>query len=108
MTLVVDRSIKKAKVREQGEDWDNPLPLSFSNIVMDMQVRPKNVLFGKTDDWGLEEDDVIFRDGEPMPFIAFSNRVHERLVQPWEHSVVVKILRHNLGYCVLLARLKLI
>ena len=105
MTLAVDRSIKKAKFREQGEDGDNPAPPSFADIVMEMQARPENVRFGKTDDWDLEEDDVIFTDEEPMPFIAFSNRVHECLAQPWEHSVVVKILGRNLGYRMLLAHL---
>ncbi|XP_052289938.1 uncharacterized protein LOC127899844 [Citrus sinensis] len=106
MTSAVDRSTKKKKFREQGEDGDNPSPPSFADIVMKMQARPENVLFGKTDDWDLEEDDVIFRDEEPMPFIAFSNRVHERLAQPWEHSMVVKILGSNLGYRLLLTRLK--
>ena len=71
-----------------------------------MKARSENVLFGKTEDWDLEEDDVIFRDEEPMPFIAFSNRVHERLAHPWVHFVVVKILGRNLGYHVLLTRLK--
>ncbi|KAH9698593.1 DUF4283 domain-containing protein [Citrus sinensis] len=106
ITSAVDHSTKKTKFREQGEDGDNPLPPSFADIVMKMQARSENVLFGKTEDWDLEEDDVIFRDEEPMPFIAFSNRVHERLAHPWEHSVVVKILGRNLGYRVLLTRLK--
>ncbi|KAH9725904.1 DUF4283 domain-containing protein [Citrus sinensis] len=106
ITSAVDRSTKKTEFWEQGEDGDNPLPPSFADIVMKMQARSENVLFGKTEDWDLEEDDVIFRDEEPMPFIAFSNRVHERLAHPWEHSVVVKILGRNLGYRVLLTRLK--
>lgn len=41
-----------------------------------------------------------------MPFIAFSDRVQQRLVKPYVHSVVVKILGWNLGYRVLMARLK--
>ena len=106
MTSAVDRSTKKTKFREQEEDEDNPSPPSFADIVMKMQTRSENVLFGKTKDWDLEEDDVIFRDEEPMPFIAFSNRLHERLAHPWEHSIVVKILGWNLGYRVLLTRLK--
>ncbi|KDO44000.1 hypothetical protein CISIN_1g046515mg, partial [Citrus sinensis] len=61
--------------------------------------------FGRKDDWELEEDDVTFREEEPVPFIAFSSRVHERLVEPWENSVVVKILGRNLGYRVLSSRL---
>ncbi|XP_052289995.1 uncharacterized protein LOC127899891 [Citrus sinensis] len=68
VTLAVDRSIKKAKFREQGEDEDNPSPPSFPDIVMEI--------------------------------------VHECLAQSWEHSVVVKILGRNLGYRMLLARLK--
>lgn len=41
-----------------------------------------------------------------MPFIAFSDRVQQRLVKPYVHSVVVKILGRDLGYRVLMARLK--
>ncbi|KAL9408777.1 hypothetical protein AB3S75_047209 [Citrus x aurantiifolia] len=106
VTLAVDRSIKKANFGSKRRMGIIPRPSSFTDIVMEMQARPKNVLFGKTDDWDLEEDDVIFRDEEPRPFIAFSNKVHKRLVQLWEHSEVVKILVRNLGYRVLLARLK--
>ncbi|XP_024043278.1 uncharacterized protein LOC112099971 [Citrus clementina] len=72
---------------------------------MDMQVHSDSGKFGRKDDWELEEDDVTYREEEPMPFIAFSSRVHERLVEPWENSVVVKILGRNLGYRVLSSRL---
>lgn len=41
-----------------------------------------------------------------MPYIAFSQRIHDRLVQPWENSVVIKTLERNLGYRVISERLK--
>lgn len=69
-------------------------------------MRYETISFDKQDDWELEEGDVIFREEEPMPFIAFSDRVQQRLVKPYVHSVVVKILGWNLGYRVLMARLK--
>lgn len=73
---------------------------------MEMQARAETGIFRTKDDWELEEEVVMFRDEEPMPFIAFSNRVHERLAQLWAHSVVRKILGRNLGYHVLMTRLK--
>ncbi|KAL9418366.1 hypothetical protein AB3S75_041218 [Citrus x aurantiifolia] len=101
----VDRSTKKAKFKVQGADGDSPSPLSFRDMLMDMQEQSGNRNFGQKDDWELEEDDVTFKEEEPMPFIAFSSRVHERLVEPWENSVVVKIIGRNLGYRVLSSRL---
>lgn len=104
--LADDRSTKKAKFREQRNDGDNPPPPSYADIAMWMQARYETISFDKQDDRELEEGDVIFREEEPMPFIAFSDRVQQRLVKPYVHSVVVKILGRNLGYRVLMARLK--
>lgn len=103
-----DRSTKKAKFKAQGADGDNPSPLSFRDMLMDMQEQSDSGKFGRKDDWELEEDDVTYREEESMPFIAFSSKVHERLVEPWENSVVVKTLGRNLGYRVLSSRLNMI
>ncbi|KDO37714.1 hypothetical protein CISIN_1g043897mg [Citrus sinensis] len=72
---------------------------------MDTQGQSENVSFGRQDDWELEEEDVTFKEEEPMPYITFSSRIHDRLVEPWEHSVVVKTLGRNLGYRALSSRL---
>ncbi|GAY57978.1 hypothetical protein CUMW_183540 [Citrus unshiu] len=110
--LAGDRSTMKAKFRAQGVDGDNPSPLSFRDMLMDTQGHSVNVSFGRQDDWELEEEDVtfreenvMFREEELMPYIAFSSPIRDRLVEPWEHSVVVKTLGRNLGYCALSFRL---
>ncbi|XP_052299741.1 uncharacterized protein LOC107177420 [Citrus sinensis] len=103
--LAGDRSATKAKFRAQGVDGDNPSPLSFRDVLMDTQGHSENVSLGRQDDWELEEEDVTFREEEPMPYIAFSSRIHDRLVEPWEHFVVVKTLGRNLGYRALSFRL---
>ncbi|KAK9175188.1 hypothetical protein WN944_027194 [Citrus x changshan-huyou] len=110
--LAGDRSTMKAKFRAQGVDGDNPSPLSFRDMLMDTQGHSVNVSFGRQDDWELEaedvtfrEENVTFREEELMPYIAFSSRIRDRRVEPWEHSVVVKTLGRNLGYCALSFRL---
>ena len=39
---VGDRSSKKAKFRTQGADGDNPSPLSFRDMLMDIQEQSGN------------------------------------------------------------------
>ena len=103
--LVGDRSTKKAEFRAQGVDGDNPSPLSFRDMLMDIHQQAGIVSSCQKEDWELEDEDVTFREEEIMPYIAFSNRVHDRLAEPWANSVVVKILGHNLGYRALCSRL---
>ena len=103
--LAGDRSTTKAKFRAQGVDGDNPSPLSFRDMLMDTQGHSDNVSLGRQDEWELDEEDVTFREEEPVPYIAFSSRIRDRLVEPWEHSVVVKTLGRNLGYRALSFRL---
>ncbi|KAK9226373.1 hypothetical protein WN943_011420 [Citrus x changshan-huyou] len=52
-----------------------------------------------------EERDVIEENDGPMPSIAFSARIHEKLSEPWRNSVVVKLLRRTIGYRALCTRL---
>ena len=63
-------------------DGDNPSPLSFCDMLIDTKGHSKNVSFGQQDDWELEEEDATFREEEPMPYIAFSSRICDRLVEP--------------------------
>ncbi|GAY62689.1 hypothetical protein CUMW_219830 [Citrus unshiu] len=104
--LASDRFTKKAKFRAEGADGDNPTPLSYRDIAMEVNACSLNVVFGMKDDWELEEEDVFCKEDESMPYIAFSQRVHDKLVKPWENSVVVKTLRCNWGYRVIIERLK--
>lgn len=57
-------------------------PFSYRDIAMEAQEGSSNVVFGTKDKWELEEDDVFFKEDESMLYIAFSQRIHDRLVQP--------------------------
>ena len=67
LPLASDRFTKKTKFRAEGADGDNPTPLSYCNIAMEA-----NVVFGMSDEWELEEEDVCCKEDESMPYIAFS------------------------------------
>ncbi|KAL9411769.1 hypothetical protein AB3S75_045384 [Citrus x aurantiifolia] len=58
------------------------------------------------EEWNFEPGDVTVGDDGAMPTIKFSQRIHEKLVKPWQNSVVVKLLGRNIGYKVLCNRLK--
>ncbi|KAK9212363.1 hypothetical protein WN943_001745 [Citrus x changshan-huyou] len=47
---------------------------------MEAQEGSSNVVFGTKDKWELEEDDVFFKEDESMPYIAFSQRIHDRVI----------------------------
>ncbi|KAH9742594.1 hypothetical protein KPL70_002998 [Citrus sinensis] len=104
--LASDRFTKKTKFRVEGADGDNPTPLSYRDIAMEANAGSAKVVFGMSDEWELEEEDVCCKEDESMPYIAFSQRVHDRLAKPWANSVVVKTLGRNLGYRVISERLK--
>ncbi|KAH9669745.1 hypothetical protein KPL70_021920 [Citrus sinensis] len=104
--LASDRFTKKTKFRAEGADGDNPKPLSYRDIAMEANGGSANMGFGMRDEWELEEEDVCCKEDESMPYIAFSQRVHDRLAKPWANSVVVKTLGRNLGYRVISERLK--
>ncbi|KAH9745834.1 DUF4283 domain-containing protein [Citrus sinensis] len=101
-----DRSTKKARFRSHGMDADNPPPLSFKDALM---PRTQQRSFDDTemdDEWDFEPGDVTVGDDGTMPTIKFSQRIHEKLVKPWQNLVVVKLLGRNIGYKVLYNRLK--
>ncbi|XP_015387989.1 uncharacterized protein LOC107177927 [Citrus sinensis] len=104
--LPEDRSTKKARFRSHGMDADNPPPLSFKDALMH---RTQQRSFDDTemdDEWDFEPGDVIVGDDGAMLTINFSQRIHEKLVKPWQNFVVVKLLGRNIGYKVLCSRLK--
>ena len=104
--LPEDRFTKKARFRSHGMDADNPPPLSFKDALM---PRTQQRRFDDTkmdDEWDFEHGDIIVGDDGTMPTINFSQRIHEKLVKPWQNSVVVKLLGRNIGYKVLCNRLK--
>ena len=75
--LPSDRFTKKTKFRAEGADGDNPTPLSYRDIAMEANGGSANVVFGMRDEWELEEEDVCCKEDESMPYIAFSQRVHD-------------------------------
>ncbi|KAL9422299.1 hypothetical protein AB3S75_034549 [Citrus x aurantiifolia] len=110
--FVDDRSSKKARWRANGMDANNPLPASYRDALRDSGLG-KNSIHGMTegeefhdDDWDFEPGDVMVSSDGAMPTIDFSKRIQEKLIKPWQNSVVVKLLGKNIGYRVLCNRLK--
>ncbi|XP_052288754.1 uncharacterized protein LOC107176124 [Citrus sinensis] len=103
--LQATRSTKKARMREEGTDEDNPPLVTYKEtLVGDSQYRVAGI-GGSEADWEFEEGDVIENHDGVMPSISFSARIQEKLIQPWKNSVVVKLLGRNIGYKALCARL---
>ncbi|KAH9706363.1 hypothetical protein KPL70_012184 [Citrus sinensis] len=99
---------KKARFRAEGTDADNPQKPSWR----DKAMKAVTVMAGQTgseeEDWDIEDEDVVERIEEGIPAIYFSNRVQEKLQQPWRYSVIVKLLGRQIGYWVLCNRLEIL
>ena len=104
--LPEDRSTKKAHFHSHGMDADNPPPLSFKDALVPCTQQRSFDDTEMNDEWDFEPGDIIVGDDCAMPTIKFSQRIHEKLVKPWQNSVVVKLLGRNIGYKVLCNRLK--
>ncbi|KAH9699953.1 hypothetical protein KPL71_024558 [Citrus sinensis] len=103
--LQATRSTKKARMREEGTDEDNPPLVTYKEtLVSDSQYRAAGI-GGSEADWEFDEGDVIENHDGVMSSISFSARIQEKLIQPWKNSVVVKLLGRNIGYKALCARL---
>ncbi|KAH9767310.1 DUF4283 domain-containing protein [Citrus sinensis] len=105
-SLNEDRSTKKARFRSHGTDEDNPTPLSFKEALAPSSLHRNFDDAEMEDDWDFEPGDVMVGEDGTMPTIVFSKRVHDKLIKPWQNSVVVKLLGRNIGYKVLCNRLK--
>lgn len=107
-----DRSKKKTKFRQQGEDGDNPPALSFRDKLMESQQGVGDGVAGRdefvgTDDYiKIENDDVVIKSDDIFPSIAFSQKVHEQLIKPWQKTVVIKLLGRMIGYKTLVSKLE--
>ncbi|XP_024042110.1 uncharacterized protein LOC112099209 [Citrus clementina] len=106
--LQEDRTTKKARFRAEGTDADNPHKPSWRDKAMEAVT----VMAGQTgsaeEDWDIEDEDVVERIEEGIPAIYFSNRVQEKLQQPWRYSIIVKLLGRQIGYRVLCNRLEIL
>lgn len=58
------------------------------------------------EEWDFELGDIIVGDDGTMPTIKFSKRIHDKLIKPWQNSMIVKLLGRNIGYNVLCNRMK--
>lgn len=101
-----DRSAKKAKFRTQGDGGDSSERLSFQDQLMKSHKDKEKEMFGRDEDLDLNPEDVFFTNTEPMPSIAFSMKVREQLIKPWQNAVVVKLLGRHIGYQALCNRLE--
>ncbi|XP_052289925.1 uncharacterized protein LOC127899834 [Citrus sinensis] len=104
--LPEDCSTKKALFRSHGMDADYPPLLSFKDALMPHTQQRSFDDTEMDEEWDFEPGDVIVGDDGAMPTIKFSQRIHEKLVKPWQKFVVVKLLGRNIGYKVLCNRLK--
>ncbi|KAL9457053.1 hypothetical protein AB3S75_006147 [Citrus x aurantiifolia] len=102
--FVDDRSSKKARWRANGLDAYNPIPASYRDALRDFGQR-KNIVHGLTEgeevhnnDWDFEPGDVMVSSDGAMPTVEFSERIHEKLIKPWQNSVVVKLLGRDIRY----------
>ncbi|KAH9648562.1 DUF4283 domain-containing protein [Citrus sinensis] len=87
-------------------DADYPPLLSFKDALMPHTQQRSFDDTEMDEEWDFEPGDVIVGDDGAMPTIKFSQRIHEKLVKPWQKFVVVKLLGRNIGYKVLCNRLK--
>ena len=63
-------------------------------------------LTGNEKDVDLGSEDVRIDHNGQIPAIAFSQKVHEQLIKPWQNAVVIKLLGRSLGYKALSFRLE--
>lgn len=74
-----DRSTKKTKFQQQGEDGDNPPTLSFRDKLLETQhgvgdgVAGRDEFVGREDHIEIENDDVIIKRDGIIPSIDFSH-----------------------------------
>ena len=57
------------------------------------------------EEWKKNGDVTVGDDGS-MPVIKFSKWIQDKLIKPWQNSVVVKLLGKNIGYKALCNQLK--
>ncbi|GAY67930.1 hypothetical protein CUMW_260250 [Citrus unshiu] len=105
-SIKANRSTKEAKIKEHRIDGDNLSPDSFKDKLMEEQQAIENELMGKDEELKFDIRDVIVEKKRILPSIFFSPKIHSHLVKPWQSTVVVKLLRRNIGHKVLCSRLE--
>ncbi|KAH9783624.1 DUF4283 domain-containing protein [Citrus sinensis] len=99
------RTTKKARFRDEEVADDTPVHVSYKETLVNSSRAMETGYDGGAVDWEFEEGDVTeIKDGT-MPSITLSDRVHEKLCEPWKNSVIVKLLGRTIGYRTLCTRL---
>ena len=106
LPLAEDRSTKKARFRSHEADADNPTPLSFKDALVHPEQYRNSDDTEMKEEWDLKPGYITLGDDGTMPTIKFSKQIQDKLIKPWQNSVVVKLLGRNIGYKVLCNRLK--
>lgn len=71
-----NRSTKKTKFRSEGDDRDNPQPMSFKDKLMEDQLLVEKDLAGTDDDLDFDSGNVVVEMAGSIPSISFSQKVH--------------------------------
>ncbi|KAH9666253.1 reverse transcriptase domain-containing protein [Citrus sinensis] len=95
--LAEDRSTKEARFRSHEADADNPTPLSFKDALVHPEQYRNSDDTEMKEEWDLKLGDITLGDDGTMPTIKFSKRIQDKLIKPWQNSVVVKLLGRNIG-----------
>ena len=106
LPLAEDRSTKKARFRSHEADADNPTPLSFKDALVHPEQYRNSDDTEMKEEWDLKPGYITLGDDGTMPTIKFSKQIQDKLIKPWQNSVVVKLLGRNIGYKALCNRLK--
>lgn len=69
------------------------------------EVAARQEIMGRDDGIDMEKDHVVIERDGIIPSIAFSQKVHEQLIKPWQATVLVKLLGRMIDYEALVSRL---
>ena len=90
--------MKRARFRNQGNENENPPPLSFKEKLMEDHNELEEEFLGREKDLEFDTEDVTISEKGSIPSISFSKKIHAQLVKPWMNAVVVKLLGRTIGY----------
>ena len=80
-----DRTTKRARFRDEEVAGEHHMRVSYKETLVNSSQARENEYGGGATDWDFEEGDVIESNDGPMPSIAFSARIHEKLSEPWKN-----------------------
>ncbi|KAH9777844.1 DUF4283 domain-containing protein [Citrus sinensis] len=99
------RTSKKARFRDEEVADNTPVHVSYKETLVNSSRAMETGYDGGAVEWEFEEGDVTENKDGTMPSITFSDRIHEKLCEPWKNSMIVKLLGRTIGYRTLCTRL---